>query len=178
MPVSNPELIKQVHFSGEAQCEEFRANPHRPNFCAECNKLFDKHTPDSFESDDCLLQVRIQPIQINVGESLSFIKALGHGICLAGNYAMYSKLRLLVCCVYPVLQAIAYSQKHEKVPDCILQAEGTLGGLYQGGMQSVMNLDMLKSCGITHVVNTAKGLDIFGPKFPVRTTGIQKSSTV
>ena len=59
MPVTKPDLIKQVHFSGEAQCKEFRANPYRPNFCAECNKLFDKHTPDSFENDESLLQVCI-----------------------------------------------------------------------------------------------------------------------
>lgn len=69
----------------------------------------------------------------------------------------------------PLPQAISHSLKHEKVPDCILPAEGKLGGLYQGGMRSVMNPDVLKSCGITHIVNTAKGLEIFGPKFPVRT---------
>ena len=85
---------------------------------------------------------------------------------------------LLVRRVHSIPQAIAYSQKHEKVPDCILPAGGTLGGLYQGGMQSVMNLGMLKSYGITHVVNTAKGLDIFGPKFSVRTRMIMKSSAV
>ena len=31
-----------------------------------------------------------------------------------------------------------------------------------------MNMDFLKKEGVTHIVNTAKGLEIFGPKYTVR----------
>ena len=31
----------------------------------------------------------------------------------------------------------------------------------------MMNVDFLKREGVTHVVNTAKGLEIFGPKYTV-----------
>ena len=30
-----------------------------------------------------------------------------------------------------------------------------------------MNVDFLKKEGVTHIVNTAKGLEIFGPKYTV-----------
>ena len=30
-----------------------------------------------------------------------------------------------------------------------------------------MNADFLKKEGVTHIVNTAKGLEIFGPKYTV-----------
>ena len=42
-----------------------------------------------------------------------------------------------------------------------------LGGLYLGGYQAVMNHRFLKDHNITHIVNTAKGLEIFGPKYLV-----------
>ena len=55
-------------------------------------------------------------------------------------------------------------------PSCILprdEANG-LGGLFHGGYRAVMNIDFLQSEGVTHVVNTAKGLDItYGRNYTV-----------
>ena len=42
------------------------------------------------------------------------------------------------------------------------------GGLYQGSFRAVMNTDFLKKEGVTHIVNTAKGMEIFGQKYTVR----------
>lgn len=69
------------------------------------------------------------------------------------------------------VQALEFSQKHEKLPSCILaRGEGSsakIGGLYHGGFKAVMNTDFLRKEGVTHIVNTAKGLEIFGPKYRV-----------
>ena len=70
------------------------------------------------------------------------------------------------------MQALEYSQKHERIPSCILAvgegstAAGT-GGLYHGGFKAVMNAEFLRKERVTHIVNTAKGLEIFGPKYLV-----------
>lgn len=117
MPVTNLQLLNQVHFSGEAQCEGFRPNPLRPNFCTECNKLFDKHRADLIPDDECLLQ------------------------------------------------ALAYSQKAEIIPSTILPLNDKEGGLFLGGFRSVMNAEFLKDLKVKYIVNTAKGLEIFGPKY-------------
>lgn len=67
-----------------------------------------------------------------------------------------------------MLQALEFSQKGEKVPSCILTSSSELGGLFHGGFKAVMNTEFLKREKVTHVVNTAKGLEIFGPKYMVR----------
>ena len=41
------------------------------------------------------------------------------------------------------------------------------GGLYHGSFRVVMNTDFLKKEGVTHIVNTAKGMEVFGPKYTV-----------
>ena len=56
-----------------------------------------------------------------------------------------------------------------KTPSCILPREAGLGGLFHGGFKAVMNVDFLKKEGVTHIVNTAKGLETqFGPRYAVR----------
>ncbi len=55
--LTNLDLLKQVHFSGEAKCDGFKPHWLRPNFCVECNKLFDKHSPELIPNNDCVLQV-------------------------------------------------------------------------------------------------------------------------
>lgn len=51
-------LLSQVHFSGEADCNEFKPHWLRPNFCVDCNKLFDKHKPELIPSDEILIKVQ------------------------------------------------------------------------------------------------------------------------
>ena len=65
------------------------------------------------------------------------------------------------------LQAIEFSQSKEKVPSCIEEKREGRGGLWHGGFKAIMNHDFLLAEGITHVVNTAKGLEMFGPKYKV-----------
>ena len=134
MPVTNLQLLNQVHFTGEAQCKGFRPNPLRPNFCTECNKLFDKHRADLIPDDECLLQVRC------------YIKILSTNVILQ------------------FMQALAYSQKAEIIPSTILPLNDK-----EGGFRGVMNAEFLKDLKVKYVVNTAKGLEIFGPKYLVRT---------
>ena len=43
------------------------------------------------------------------------------------------------------------------------------GGLYHGSFRAVMNTDFLKKEGVTHIVNTAKGMEIFGQKIHCET---------
>ena len=66
-------------------------------------------------------------------------------------------------------------------PSCVFPREAAtdscrgkkgLGGLFLGGYKTVMNVDFLKEEGVTHVVNTAKGLETFGPKYTVSSTNI------
>ena len=65
-----------------------------------------------------------------------------------------------------LLEALEYTQAMEKVPSLILEREGELGAVYLGGYRGVINLEFLQSNGITHILNTAKGLDAtLGPKF-------------
>lgn len=51
-------------------------------------------------------------------------------------------------------------------PDCVLSEDGR-GSLYLGGYRGVMNHQFLLGSNISGVVNTAKGLEIFGPKYLV-----------
>ena len=67
-----------------------------------------------------------------------------------------------------IAQAIEFGQSKERVPSCIEEAREGRGGLWHGGFRAVMNHEFLKTENITHVVNTAKGLEIFGPKYIVR----------
>ncbi len=69
----------------------------------------------------------------------------------------------------PSLQALEYSQGREKVPTCILLAGSPpgWGGLYHGGFKAIMNKEFLRKEKVTHIVNTARGLEIFGPKYLV-----------
>lgn len=64
-----------------------------------------------------------------------------------------------------LLKALEFSQKGEKTPSCILPSSDGVGGLFHGGFKGVMNSDFLRKEGVTHIVNTAKGLEIFGPKY-------------
>ena len=63
------------------------------------------------------------------------------------------------------MQAMEFTQSKEKVPSCIVEQREGRGGLWHGGFKAVMNHQFLQQEGITHVVNTAKGLEIFGPKY-------------
>ena len=56
-------------------------------------------------------------------------------------------------------------------PSCILPGDAAAGqgGLFQGNFKAVINVDFLKKEGVTHVVNTAKDLELtYGRKFAVR----------
>ncbi len=54
------------------------------------------------------------------------------------------------------------------MPTCILPSSEGMGGLFHGGFKGVMNADFLRKEKVTHILNTAKGLEIFGPKYLVR----------
>ena len=143
MPVTDSDLLKQVHFSGEAKCDGFSPHKLRPNFCVECNKLFDKHTPELIPDEECLLEVSKK-------NTLNLIQ-------------------LLLVSLSFLLKALSYSQKAEKVPSTIEppSSDGKTGGLFLGGFRGVMNEQFLKDSNIKFIVNTAKGLEIFGPKYMV-----------
>jgi protein-tyrosine phosphatase len=72
------------------------------------------------------------------------------------------------------VQAMEFSQSKEKVPSCIEERREGRGGLWHGGFKAVMNHDFLRAEGITHVVNTAKGLEMFGPKY---TEAVEKAKS-
>lgn len=57
MPVTNLELLQQVHLSGEAKCATFSPNSWRPSFCTNCSSLFDKHSPEAIPNDEVLIKV-------------------------------------------------------------------------------------------------------------------------
>jgi len=83
-------------------------------------------------------------------------------------YSRYNKkINLDVYVVFLLIQALEYSQQGEKVPSCVLDATDQWGGLYLGGYRAVMNEKFLKTQKVSSIVNTAKGLEIFGPKYLV-----------
>jgi hypothetical protein len=57
MPVTNAEILNQIHLSGEAPCSLFQPHPMKANFCVGCSKLVNKHAAASIPDDDCLLRV-------------------------------------------------------------------------------------------------------------------------
>ena len=65
------------------------------------------------------------------------------------------------------IQALEFTQSKERVPSCIAEAGGGRGGLWHGGFKAVMNQQFLKTEAISHIVNTAKGLEMFGIKYTV-----------
>ena len=68
------------------------------------------------------------------------------------------------------MQALEFSQSQEKVPSCIEKRGGGRGGLWHGGFKSVMNREFLQAEEVTHIVNTARGLEMFGAKYTVSGT--------
>jgi len=62
-----------------------------------------------------------------------------------------------------IASAIEYDQKNLNVPSVVLprEGDGKIGALLLGGFHTVMSLKE-KSKQVTHVVNTARGLQIFG----------------
>ena len=61
--------------------------------------------------------------------------------------------------------ALEYSNKGRKIPLLILNDASGGGHLYLGGFASVLNQKFLKAKNITGIVNTAKGLEMFGPRW-------------
>lgn len=57
MPVTNPELLNQIHLSGESQCPSFQPHILKANFCVACSKLINKHRPEAIQNDETLLKV-------------------------------------------------------------------------------------------------------------------------
>ena len=53
------------------------------------------------------------------------------------------------------------------MPSCIEERREGRGGLWHGGFKSVVNREFLEREGITHIVNTALGLEVFGPRYTV-----------
>ena len=57
MPVTNRDLLNQIHLSGESQCTSFQAHMLKANFCTSCCKLVNKHGPEAIPDDEVLLKV-------------------------------------------------------------------------------------------------------------------------
>lgn len=57
MPITNKDLLDQIHLSGEAACAVFEPHPLKANFCVGCSKLLNKHSAESIPDDDCFLRV-------------------------------------------------------------------------------------------------------------------------
>jgi hypothetical protein len=68
-----------------------------------------------------------------------------------------------------VRAALEYSNKGRKTPSRILPPPRAL---YHGGYASVLNRRFLKEAGVTGVVQTAKGLEMFGPRW---VNGVKKA---
>eukprot|EP00300_Choanocystis_sp_HF-7_P011688 c17573_g1_i1.p1 GENE.c17573_g1_i1~~c17573_g1_i1.p1 ORF type:complete len:235 (-),score=38.71 c17573_g1_i1:42-746(-) len=62
-----------------------------------------------------------------------------------------------------IKQALEYMS--DKVASKILDESDDLGALFLGGYKSVTNAEFMVEAKITHVVNTAGSLDIFGPHY-------------
>lgn len=86
-------------------------------------------------------------------------------LCVACHHKLTSHRRDAVQSEDHALAALEYSQKGQKVPSCILGAGDDggdgLGGLLLGGYHAAVFLPD----SVTHVINCAKGLDMFGPKY-------------
>ncbi|XP_046849214.1 dual specificity protein phosphatase 1B-like [Xenia sp. Carnegie-2017] len=52
----NESFLKQVHFTGETQCEEFKPNPFKANICVICCKEISKHKASSIRSQEILMK--------------------------------------------------------------------------------------------------------------------------
>ena len=57
MPVTNQELLNQIHLSGESQCASFQPHMLKANFCVACSKLINKHRAEAIPNDEALLKV-------------------------------------------------------------------------------------------------------------------------
>lgn len=64
MPVTNQELLTQIHLSGESQCRSFQPHMLKANFCVACSKLINKHAPEAIPNDEALLKVSELQIRI------------------------------------------------------------------------------------------------------------------
>jgi len=67
--------------------------------------------------------------------------------------------RTAITCDADVKHALEYGAQGEKTPSMLGPR------LYLGGFRGIVNEEWMLAAGITHVVNTAKGLEMFGPKY-------------
>lgn len=67
-----------------------------------------------------------------------------------------------------VRRALEYTAEGEKTPSQVLKkgdiCDGS-GALFLGGFKAVLNNNFIATAGVGAVVNTAKGLEMFGPKY-------------
>eukprot|EP00051_Salpingoeca_urceolata_P029778 m.490974 g.490974 ORF g.490974 m.490974 type:complete len:242 (+) comp28977_c0_seq1:128-853(+) len=84
-------------------------------------------------------------------------------ICNDCSHTLLSHRREAVTEAKHVTRAI--QAKQDGVPTVVVAATEGRGALFHGGYKAVMNRKFLDEHNITHVVNTAKGLDMFGPRY-------------
>ncbi|KAI6646895.1 Dual specificity protein phosphatase 22-like isoform X1 [Oopsacas minuta] len=78
-----------------------------------------------------------------------------------------------------LLEALEYTQAMEKIPSLILEGKGGLGSVYLGGYKGVINLEFLQCNNITHILNTAKGLEVtLGTKFVELVKKVNKNLSI
>lgn len=65
-----------------------------------------------------------------------------------------------------IVAAVEYSQKGERVPSLVLEAEQVpgAGALYLGGFRGILNWEFV-SASVCSILSVAKGLEIFGPVY-------------
>lgn len=143
----------QVTFAGTADCDEFEPNRLNPAICVSCMKNIFAHTEESCcpssDPDLLLLEERIQralecsqkgqktpSLIFTVGDENSHLEVLSEVLSEQNPCSSQTS-----------------------------QSSQLRHSLYLGGYVSVCNVDFIRSHNIRHILSTAKGLEMFGPKY-------------
>ena len=125
--------------------------------------------------------IRSQATFASTTDCLTFVpNRLKPDICTECYQKIFSHTCTAVTDDHQIQAALEYGNKGRKTPSTILSPKDSHpnGCLYLGGYASVLNRTFLTAHNITGIVNTAKGLEMFGPRWvnglaKVKDSGIQ-----
>ena len=130
--------------------------------------------PTSTPTPTSTLSIRSQATFSSATECAHFVpNRLKPDICIECYQKIFAHCPEAVKNDALITAALEYSNKGRKTPSTVLPPTAqNSGGLYLGGYASVLNKAFLgRTANVTGIVNTARGLDMFGP---VWVNGLQK----
>jgi hypothetical protein len=162
-------VFKQLTFSAQTTCAAFEPNPFKKDRCVACMQLVTAHYRCTITSQrDCMAALEFlssAPSLVYAGDAdhASVHRCVNLGSVAGDASSSASAL--------PSPSQSASSSDASTAVDCVQSSSAAVGSvqarvaavcghLYLGGFKAAMSDKTLAKLGITHVLNTAEGLEV------------------